>query len=230
MMRLRLRTKDSLGTRLVVFACLTLVSTVWAAGKSEKQAAAKDPKNTSSSRTDVQAPTQVPSGAPSKPAKDDYVIGPGDVLAINVWKEPEISRSVPVRPDGKVSLPLVGELTAGGLTTVKLRDSITDKLKDYISNPEVIVIVQEVKSRSFNIVGKVGKPGSYELAKPMTVLDAIAMAGGFQDFAKSSKIYVLRRQPDGSRTMLPFNYKSVIKGRGLDQNVELQPGDTVVVP
>jgi polysaccharide biosynthesis/export protein len=109
---------------------------------------------------------------------------PEDVLAINVWKEPEISRNVPVRPDGKISLPLVGDLQASGQTTLKLRDTIADKLKDYISNPEVIVIVQEFKSQSFNIIGKVGKPGSYELAKPMTVLDAIAAAGGFQDFAK----------------------------------------------
>jgi polysaccharide export outer membrane protein len=200
------------------------------AGKSNQQPAAKDPKKTSASANEVQTPAPAASGAPSRPSKDDYIIGPEDVLAINVWKEPEISRSVPVRPDGKISLPLVGDLQASGQTTLKLRDTIADKLKDYISNPEVIVIVQDVKSRSFNIVGRVMKPGSYDLAKPLTVLDAIAMAGGFQDFAKSSKIYVLRRQADGSRTMLPFNYKTVIKGRGLEQNVELQPGDTVVVP
>jgi polysaccharide export outer membrane protein len=197
------------------------------AGKSDKQVGAKDPAKASASGKEVQAPTQMMSGAPKK---DEYVIGPEDVLAINVWKEPEISRSVPVRPDGKISLPLVGDLTASGLTTDKLRDNIAAKLKEYISNPEVIVIVEGVKSRSFNIVGKVGKPGSYDLAKPMTVLDAIAIAGGFQEFAKSNKIYVLRRQADGSRRMLPFNYKLVIKGRGLDQNVELQSGDTIVVP
>jgi len=158
------------------------------------------------------------------------VIGPEDVLAISVWKEPDISRNVPVRPDGKISLPLVGELQASGLTASQLQDVIAQKLKDYISNPQVNVIVQEVRSRSFNVVGKVLKPGSYDLAKPMTVLDAIALAGGFQDFAKVTKIYVLRRMEDGSQRMLPFNYKLVIKGKRLDENVELRSGDTIVVP
>jgi polysaccharide export outer membrane protein len=160
----------------------------------------------------------------------EYIIGPSDVLAVNVWKEPDISRTLPVRPDGKISLPLVGEVQASGLTASKLQDVITQKLKDYIENPQVNVVVQEVKSRSFNIVGKVLKTGSFDLAKPTSVLDAIALAGGFQDFAKVSKIYVLRRMPDGSQKMLPFNYKQVIRGKQLDQNIELQSGDTVVVP
>ncbi len=160
----------------------------------------------------------------------EYVIGPSDVLDISVWKEPDITRTLPVRPDGKISLPLVGELQASGLTASKLQDVITQKLKDYIENPQVNVVIQEVKSRSFNIVGKVLKPGSFDLTKPTAVLDAIALAGGFQDFAKTSKIYVLRRMPDGSQKMLPFNYKSVIKGKNLDENIELQSGDTVVVP
>jgi len=160
----------------------------------------------------------------------DYVIGPSDVLAVTVWKEPDISRTLPVRPDGKISLPLVGELQASGLTALKLQDVITQKLKDYIANPQVNIVVQEVRSRSFNIVGKVSKTGSFDLAKPTSVLDAVALAGGFQDFAKVSKIYVLRRMPDGSQRMLPFNYKLVIKGKHLDENIELQPGDTIVVP
>ena len=227
-MRLKLQGRDSSITRLALAVCILLVaSPAWVAGESEKQAGTKGPEKNSASGKDLTQVTTVPLG---KPSKDDYIIGPEDVLAINVWKEPDISRSVPVRPDGKISLPLVGDLPASGLTTDKLRDNIAAKLKEYISNPEVIVIVQEVKSRTFNIVGKVGKPGSYDLAKPMTVLDAIAVAGGFLDFAKSGKIYVLRREADGSRKMLPFNYKLVIKGRELDQNVELRPGDTIVVP
>jgi len=160
----------------------------------------------------------------------EYVIGPSDVLAISVWKEPDITRTLPVRPDGKISLPLVGELQASGLTASKLQDVITQKLKDYIENPQVNVVVEDVKSRSFNVVGKVLKTGSFDLAKPTSVLDAIAQAGGFQDFAKVTKIYVLRRMPDGSQKMLPFNYKLVIKGKRLDENIDLQSGDTVVVP
>ena len=166
----------------------------------------------------------------SVPSQDGYVIGPSDVLAINVWKDAELSRTMPVRPDGKISLPLIGEIQASGFTAAQLQERIGKKLQVYIAHPEVNIIVQEIKSRSFNVVGKVAKPGSFDLAKPTTVLDAIALAGGFQDFAKLTKIYVLRRMSDGSQKMLPFNYKRVILGRALDQNVELQPGDTVVVP
>jgi polysaccharide biosynthesis/export protein len=224
-MKPKLTVRNNPVTFVALLACLLfLLSAAWAAGDSGKTA------GSDKASVSTKASTQASTSPLTRPSKDEYIIGPEDVLAINVWKEPEISRSVPVRPDGKISLPLVGELPASGLTTDKLRDNIAEKLKEYISNPEVIVIVEGVKSRSFNIVGKVGKPGSYEMAKPMTVLDGIALAGGFQDFAKSSKIYVLRREADGSRKMLPFNYKLVIKGRGLDQNVELQPGDTIVVP
>ncbi len=218
---------NSVTLAVLLASPMFLLSPAWAAGESDKQAGPKEPDKGSVSS---KAPTQVSTSPLNKPSKDEYVIGPEDVLAINVWKEPEISRSVPVRPDGKISLPLVGDLPASGLTTDKLRDNIAAKLKEYISDPEVIVIVQEVKSRTFNIFGKVQKPGDYPMAKPMTVLDAIAVAGGFLDFAKTSKVYVLRREVDGSRRMLPFNYKLVIKGQGLEQNVELQPGDTIVVP
>ena len=227
----KLNNRNNSVTAPVLLACvLFLLTPAWNAGASDKKAAPKESDNGSVSGNGNTTPAQLNTVPVARTSKDAYVIGPEDVLAINVWKEPEISRSVPVRPDGKISLPLVGDLTASGLTTDKLRDDIAAKLKEYISNPEVIVIVEGVKSRSFNIVGKVGKPGAYDLAKPMTVLDAIAVAGGFMDFAKTSKIYVLRRQADGSRKMLPFNYKLVIKGRGLEQNVELQSGDTIVVP
>jgi polysaccharide export outer membrane protein len=137
---------------------------------------------------------------------------------------------MPVRPDGKISLPMLGELQAAGVTALQLQLQISEKLRDYVRNPQVNVIVQEIKSRTFNVVGKVGKPGAFELDKPTTVLDALAVAGGFQDFARVSKIYVLRRGPNGSPTILPFNYKQVIKGKQADENVQLQSGDTVVVP
>jgi polysaccharide biosynthesis/export protein len=179
-------------------------------------------------------PGQEPGSTANRPSdstgRASYVIGPSDVLAITVWKDADLTKTMPVRPDGNISLPLIGDLRASGLTAMQLQDVITQKLKAYVTNPEVNVVVEEVKSRSFNIVGKVFKPGSYELAKPTTVLDAIALAGGFQDFAKVTKVYVLRRGPDGSQKMLHFNYKQVIKGQALDQNVQLQPGDTVVAP
>ncbi|HTQ61090.1 MAG TPA: polysaccharide biosynthesis/export family protein [Candidatus Solibacter sp.] len=161
---------------------------------------------------------------------NSYVIGNDDMLAINVWKEAEISRSVPVRSDGKISLPLAGELQAAGRTPFKLEQDIAERLKNYISEPEVTVIVQQINSQKFNIMGQVVKPGSYPLASAATVLDAIAVAGGFRDFAKKKSIYVLRQNPDGTQTRIPFNYKEVIKGQNPSQNEKLQPRDTVVVP
>jgi len=160
----------------------------------------------------------------------EYVIGPDDVLAVNVWKEPEISRTLPVRPDGNISLPLVGDLMASGRTPAQLQNEIRQQLVAYLSNPEVAVLVQEAKSHKFNIVGEVEKPGSYVISGPMTILDAIAIAGGLRDFARQSKIYVLRFNAEGSRTRIPFNYKQVIRGNALQADVQLQPRDTIVVP
>jgi polysaccharide export outer membrane protein len=169
--------------------------------------------------------------APAGKAHDDtYAIGADDVLAINVWKEPELTRAVPVRSDGKISLPLIGELQAAGSTPKQLEEDIAKKLTSYVSEPEVTVIVQEIRSRKFNVLGMVARPGSFPITHTMTVLDAIAVAGGFRDFAKQKSIYVLRQQPDGTQARLPFNYKDVVKGKSIEQNVKLQPGDTVVIP
>ncbi len=159
-----------------------------------------------------------------------YVIGAEDILSINVWKEQEMSRQVPVRPDGMISLPLLGDVKASGLTPLQLQDLLTTDLKKYISDPQVTVIVTQVNSLSFNVVGEVLKPGYYPLTRRMTVLDAVAMAGGFRDFAKVKKIYVLRVEADGKEVRLPFNYKNVVKGKNASQNIELQPRDTLVVP
>jgi polysaccharide export outer membrane protein len=168
--------------------------------------------------------------APASPHDNTYVIGNDDILAINVWKEPDISRSVPVRSDGNISLPLVGEVQAAGHTPHQLEADIAAKLKNYISEPEVTVIVQEIKSQKFNVLGMVTRPGAYPLTNSMTVLDAIALAGGFRDFAKQKSIYVLREKPDGTQARLEFNYKDVVKGKNPAQNVRLQPRDTIVVP
>jgi polysaccharide biosynthesis/export protein len=180
------------------------------------------------SNAGAQAPTSNADAA--KPHDSTFVIGNDDVLAINVWKEPDISRSIPVRSDGKISLPLVGEVQAAGSTPLKLEQDIAARLKNYIAEPEVTVIVQQVNSQKFNILGQVNKPGSYPLATSPTVLDAIAVAGGFRDFAKQKAIYVLRQNPDGTQSRMPFNYKDVVKGHNPAQNVKLQPRDTIVVP
>ena len=162
--------------------------------------------------------------------KDHYLIGNEDVLAINVWKEPDVSRMVPVRSDGKISLPLIGEVQATGKTPKELESEIAKGLRDYISEPEVTVIVQETKSRRFSILGQVQHPGSYLLNGDMRVLDAIAIAGGFRDFAKVKSIRILRQQAEGKQVSLPFNYKDVVKGANPGQNVEIQPKDTIYVP
>ena len=161
---------------------------------------------------------------------EGYVVGAEDTLSIYVWKEPDMSKTVPVRPDGMISLPLVGEVKAVGYTPVQLQAVLAEAMKKYISDPQVTVVVEKIASLSFNIVGEVSKPGYYPLTRRMNVLDAISLAGGFKDFAKTKKIYVLRTAADGKQERLPFNYKQVIKGENPQQNIELQPRDTIVVP
>lgn len=160
-----------------------------------------------------------------------YIIGPQDMLAITVWHEADISGKVQVRPDGMISVPLVGDVEASGLTPVKLQAVIGQKLHAYMDDPEVTVVVEQVNSRKFNVLGEVQRPGEFSLGGPTRVLDAIAAAGGFRDFAKTSKIYVLRRDNEsGNPEIFRFDYKQVIKGKSVYQNLQLQPGDTVVVP
>jgi polysaccharide export outer membrane protein len=183
----------------------------------------------SSSSTSTTAPTPV--ADPAKGHDDSFVIGNDDVLAINVWKEPDVSRpSIPVRSDGKISLPLAGEVQAAGLTPLKLEQAIAAKLQNFISQPEVTVIVQQINSQKYNVLGQVARPGTFVITNSLTVLDAIALAGGFRDFAKQKSIYVLRQNADGTQTRLPFNYKEVVKGKNPEQNVKIQPKDTIVVP
>ena len=168
------------------------------------------------------------SGVASLAPVADYIIGPDDVLAVNVWKEPELSRSVVVRPDGKITLPLLKDIQAGGSTPEQLQERIEKGLSDYVSKPVVTVMLQEEKSHKFNVLGQVQKPGSYLLNSPITVLDAIAMAGGLREWAKVNSIYVLREMSPGVRKKMPFHYKEVVQGSGPD--VQLQTQDTVVVP
>ena len=157
----------------------------------------------------------------------DYKIGPQDMLRIDVWKEPDISRVVPVRPDGKITLPLVNDVQASGLTTNQLAAKIAEGLKKYITSPQVTVGVTEINSRKFFVSGEVARPGAFPLLPNMTVLQALSSAGGFTQFARTKNIYVLRNE-GGKQTKYPFNYNDVVKGKRPEENITLQPGDTMI--
>jgi len=210
---------------IATFGACVLIS-AWLPAQTETT---KNPNNAKSEAQTVALQPNT-SNTPAGAHDDTYIIGADDVLAINVWKEPEVSRTVPVRSDGKISLPLAGEVQASGETPRQLEKELAAKLQSFISEPEVTVIVTEIKSQKFNILGMVSKPGSYPLTNASTVLDAIALAGGFRDFAKQKSIYILRQNPDGTQSHLSFNYKEVIKGKNSAQNIKLQPRDTIVVP
>ncbi|MGH6628190.1 MAG: polysaccharide biosynthesis/export family protein [Burkholderiales bacterium] len=167
----------------------------------------------------------------AKPATDDpsYVIGQDDVLDISVWKEPEVSRQVPVRPDGKISLPLLNDVQASGLTPMQLQSQLTEKLKKFLTEPQVTVIVTAINSRRVYLMGEINRPGAIPLVPNMTVLQALSSAGGVTQFANSSKIQILRTENGKQGTYL-FNYKDVIRGVKTDQNILLKPGDSIVVP
>jgi polysaccharide biosynthesis/export protein len=159
----------------------------------------------------------------------NYVIGAQDVLDISVWKEPQVSRVVPVRPDGKISLPLLNDVQAAGLTPAQLGAQITESLKKYVTNPQVTVIVATINSQRFYVLGEVMKPGAYAVLPDMTVMQALSSAGGFTPFAKMKSIYVLREE-NGKKVKYPFNYKEAINGKNAEQDVLLKAGDTIVVP
>jgi polysaccharide export outer membrane protein len=167
---------------------------------------------------------------PQGVAPEGYLIGAGDVLQIVVWREPDAS--VPdarVRVDGKISLPLVNDVTAGGLTPEELKQTLIEKLSQYINHPVVTVVPKEINSRRVYVSGCVSNEGPIPLIRPMTILQAINEAGGLGEWAKGSKIYVLRTV-DGKQVKLPFDYDAVIKGKRLEQNIPLLPDDTIVVP
>ena len=159
----------------------------------------------------------------------EYRIGPEDILQISVWKNEAMSRTVPVRPDGKISLPLLNDVQAAGLTPIQLRDILIKRMVEYVPAPEVSIIVLEVRSFKVSVIGEVPRPGRYELKSWTTVLDVLAMVGGFNQFASRSKIVVLR--PEGkAMKRIPFNYNKVISEGGEQENFYLRPGDMVVVP
>jgi polysaccharide export outer membrane protein len=162
------------------------------------------------------------------PDPNTYIIGPSDMLTITIWKEPTLSGNQLVRPDGMISLALVGDVQASGLTPVELSTSIAERLKKYLQNPTATVVVVQINSKRVYLIGEIGKRGPLEMTPGMTVLQAISSAGGVTDFANTKKIYILRRTP-GGQLKIPVHYKEAVQGYSA-QNLPLQPGDTIVIP
>ena len=168
----------------------------------------------------------IPTGVATPP---DYVIGPDDVLTVVFWRDKDMSSDVTVRPDGKISLPLLNDVQASGLTPDQLRLQLTEAATKFVEDPTVTIVVKEIHSRKVFITGQVAKPGPYGLAGPTTVLQLIAMAGGVLEYADSKNITILRNE-NGRPVSYRFNYKDVSKRKNLRQNIELKPGDTIIVP
>jgi polysaccharide biosynthesis/export protein len=174
----------------------------------------------------VKAPvaiTPMPTAAPVDPKT--FEMGPEDIILIRVWREPELSSAVQIRPDGKITLPLIGEMQAAGLTPEGLKAKVVAALSEFINKPEVMVSIQSVQSRRYHIAGEVNRPGAFPLVVPITVLEALTNAGGFREFANPKKITILRKGK-----ILKFNYNDVVKGKNMDQNVTVENGDYIVVP
>jgi polysaccharide export outer membrane protein len=182
-------------------------------------------------RQAAQSASADPGAATQKVATQDpnYIIGAQDVLDISVWKEPEVSRVVPVRPDGRISLPLLNDVQAAGMTPSQLAAQITTSLKKFVTDPQVTVIVTTINSQRVYILGEVTRPGAFPMLPGMNVLQGLSSAGGFTQFAKTKSIYVLRME-DGKQQKYPVNYKDVISGKRPEQNISLKAGDTIVVP
>jgi polysaccharide export outer membrane protein len=195
------------------------------------QAAAQAPQ---SPKALAKAPASAEPAAIVAPARaitppDDYVIGPDDALSVQFWREKEMSLDVAVRPDGKITLPLINDVDAAGLTPEQLRTKITTEAARFVEDPSVTVLIKQINSRRVFITGQVAKPGPYNLTAPTTVIQLIAIAGGLNDFAHRKDI-VIMRMDSGQQVTFPFDYAAVVKRTKLQQNIVLKPGDTVVVP
>jgi len=207
----------------VFMLAITALSTVVSANVATAQDSPKP------AATPVAAQSPVKTASPAVATEEEYRIGAQDVLRIDVWKELELTRTVPVRPDGKISLPLLNDVQAAGLTATQLAAVITEGLKKFINAPQVTVTVSEINSRRVYVTGEVAHAGAFPLLPNMTVLQALSSSGGFSQFAKTKNIYVLRTE-DGKQVKHPFNYKEVLAGRNQEQNIILLPGDVIVVP
>ena len=215
---------------ILFFAALMLLATAgnWQAAAQTKKGDKQDPPVTSA-RNSASALEETGPAITAATTDPAYVIGPQDVLDVNVWKEPDMTRIVPVRPDGKITLPLINDVQAAGSTPQQLAATVTERLRKFITEPQVTVIVTQINSQRVFVVGEVLRAGAFPLVPGTTVLQALASAGGFTTFANVKKIHVMR-VVNGKHIELPFNYREVLKGDNPDQNIKLEPGDTVVVP
>ena len=208
---------------------------LWAGAPADAQTAASGaPSAASAARPIAVAPGPAAAATTVPPAVGmatpaDYVIGPEDQLSIVFWRDKDLSSEVVVRPDGKISLPLLNDVQAGGLTPEQLRNSVTEQARRYVEDPTASVVVRQINSRKVFVTGEVDKPGTYPLAGPTTVLQLLATAGGVKEYAAKDKIVILRRE-GGREVAYKFNYKQVVQQKNPGQNIELRPGDTVVVP
>jgi polysaccharide export outer membrane protein len=214
---------------------IALFMVIALSGTAMTNAAQQDKKNDGKEATVAAARIDSASPADNKispiPATTDaaYLIGPEDVLDISVWKEPDVSRVVPVRPDGRISLPLINDVQAAGLSPQQLAGSVSEKLKKYLNGPQVTVIVTAINSQRVFVVGEVLRAGAFPMLPGMTVLQALSSAGGFTTFADVKKIHVVRLR-NAKQVEIPFNYRDVLKGDNSEQNIKLEAGDTIVVP
>lgn len=177
------------------------------------------------------SPGNAVENTPSQPSRpsNEYLLGLGDIIDVQVWKEPDLSKTLTVRLDGRISLPLAGDVMAAGKSPEQLAADLEGKLKAYITDPAVTVILNQSVSRKYYIIGQIMKPGEYNMDAPLSVLQALARSGGFQEWAKKDKITIIRRQ-NGRDRFLPFDYDSLVDGKNLSQNIEIAPGDTIVIP
>jgi len=212
--------------RLALTAAILMVAGLTAAGQTKPQEPkANEPKQPSAATPSPNSPEKTAESSAAAVDPNKYLIGPEDVLFIRVWREPDFTLPAAVRPDGKITMPLVGDVQAGDQTPMQLTKTITELLGKYLNNPDVNVIVTDVRSKKYYIDGEVLKPGTYLLVTPTTVLEALSNCGGFRDFANSKKIRILRKG-----NILHFNYKDVSRGKNLEQNILIESGDHIIVP
>jgi polysaccharide biosynthesis/export protein len=212
---------------MIVVAITILLGLATAQAEAQNAAQGKEKPGADSSPSQS-SPSQSPPSLPMSVAGPSYQIGADDVLLISVWKEPDLTTTLPVRPDGNISLPLLNDVQAAGLSPMQLAASVTEKLRKFVADPRVTVVVTQINSQKIYVTGEVQHTGAIQLLPNMTVLQALADAG-FTQFANTKGIYVLRAE-NGRQQKIPVNYKRLVKGQAIEQNIILKPGDTIVVP
>jgi len=210
----------------VLLASAAFSAPVFSQSQNPQESPASQATQTATARPAAERPEGV--NPPVKVGKD-YIIGADDVLDVNVWKEQELTRTLQVRPDGKISMPLLGDVQAAGMTPGQLAQNVSERLKKFLTAPQVTVILTQINSQRVYVIGEVTRPGAYPVLPGMTVLQAISSAGGLTQFANSKKIFVMRNE-NHIQTKYPFSYKEVLDGRKAEENLAVKAGDTIVVP